>query len=293
LKNTELKYELFFDKNLQKSFDKNGFVSFPLLDSTTCDYLVRYYEKFKELHILKENEKFHTTAHSNNWKLIEEVSNIIIEQIADLLNKVLKDVNFMHSVFMAKESGEDSTVAFHQDLTYVDEINFFSGNCWIALDDVNEENGCLRFIPGSHLFPPVLRTAPDYNWPFENVKTKLDKYAVNVTLPKGHCVVFLHSTVHGSLANTTSKTRLSSTVGFYSKKSPLTYSFKQSDSVIEVYDMHVKDFFFLENDGRPPKLPSSLCKPYKFYQVQPNQLSEIASGNRTIFSRIKSYFKND
>ncbi len=76
MKKTEFKQQLFFNKNLQQSFAANGFVSFPLLDAQTCDYLKDCYEDLKALHLLKGNEKFHSTAHSNNWELIEEVNNL-------------------------------------------------------------------------------------------------------------------------------------------------------------------------------------------------------------------------
>lgn len=50
-----------------------------------------------------------------------------------------------------KEPGSAKTVSWHQDITYWgmgetdDEVT-----AWVALSDVSEEAGCMRFIPGSH-----------------------------------------------------------------------------------------------------------------------------------------------
>ncbi len=50
-----------------------------------------------------------------------------------------------------KEPGSAKTVSWHQDLTYWgmgetdDEVT-----AWVALSDVSEQAGCMRFIPGSH-----------------------------------------------------------------------------------------------------------------------------------------------
>ena len=50
-----------------------------------------------------------------------------------------------------KEAGSEKIVSWHQDLTYWgmgetdDEIT-----AWIAISDVSERAGCMRFVPGSH-----------------------------------------------------------------------------------------------------------------------------------------------
>ena len=50
-----------------------------------------------------------------------------------------------------KEPGSTKTVSWHQDITYWgmgetdDEVT-----AWVALSDVSERAGCMRFIPGSH-----------------------------------------------------------------------------------------------------------------------------------------------
>jgi hypothetical protein len=43
---------------------------------------------------------------------------------------------------------------WHQDLAYwIDTPDTRTATVWLALDDTTEENGCMRFVPGSHLHP--------------------------------------------------------------------------------------------------------------------------------------------
>lgn len=61
-----------------------------------------------------------------------------------------------------KEPGQLAETPWHQDFSYVGmpftpagaQIPFdMSVMFWVALDDVDEENGCMHFVPGPHLEP--------------------------------------------------------------------------------------------------------------------------------------------
>lgn len=51
-----------------------------------------------------------------------------------------------------KEPGSAKTVSWHQDITYwgMGETND-EVTAWVALSDVSQQAGCMRFLPGSHL----------------------------------------------------------------------------------------------------------------------------------------------
>jgi hypothetical protein len=53
---------------------------------------------------------------------------------------------------LAKRPGAaDASFAWHQDLAYWPMTpDPFTVTCWLALDDADEQNGCLRFVAGSH-----------------------------------------------------------------------------------------------------------------------------------------------
>ncbi|MSR47186.1 MAG: phytanoyl-CoA dioxygenase family protein [Planctomycetes bacterium] len=50
---------------------------------------------------------------------------------------------------------DDAVFGWHQDLAYwpTDTPDLRTATCWLAIDDSTAENGCMRFVSGSHLVP--------------------------------------------------------------------------------------------------------------------------------------------
>ena len=55
------------------------------------------------------------------------------------------------SHFFCKMPGDRKRVAWHQDASYWPLTPSKAVTIWLAFDDANVENACLRYIPGSHL----------------------------------------------------------------------------------------------------------------------------------------------
>lgn len=61
-----------------------------------------------------------------------------------------KSVRFWHDQLFCKPAYHGGVVAWHQDYSYwkrTSPLNHLT--CWIGLDDVNKDNGCLNYIPKS------------------------------------------------------------------------------------------------------------------------------------------------
>ena len=75
--------------------------------------------------------------------------------LTDLIRQLTKATPLLCSdqVFF-KPPRHGSPKAYHQDnayfLCHTDDLVI---TAWFAMDDVDEENGCLRYIDGSHLGP--------------------------------------------------------------------------------------------------------------------------------------------
>lgn len=72
------------------------------------------------------------------------------------------DMRLDYDQLLAKRPGSlDAVFAWHQDLAYWPLTpDTRTVTCWLAIDDATEENGCLQFVPGSHLEPTLRRHAP-------------------------------------------------------------------------------------------------------------------------------------
>ena len=107
--------------------------------------------------------------------------------------------------------------ALHQD-------NFFlraaPGTCmaaWMALDAIDEENGCMQIVPGSHRWPLLCTTAADAEASFTGITVPVPdgQEAVPVLMEPGDVLFFNGSLVHGSYPNTSKNRFRRALIGHY------------------------------------------------------------------------------
>lgn len=95
--------------------------------------------------------------------------------------------------------------ALHQDNYY---LRVQPGTCmaaWMALDDCDEDNGCMQLVPGSHDWPILCPTTADTRQSFTDVTVPLPEGTIaRPAVMRAGDVLFFHgSLVHGSKPNTT------------------------------------------------------------------------------------------
>lgn len=87
------------------------------------------------------------------WRVLEVFHDMIFHPvIARVASQLLEGpVRFWHDQVFVKPARDGGVVAWHQDYSYwVRTKPIAHLTCWIALDDANEENGCVHYVPGSH-----------------------------------------------------------------------------------------------------------------------------------------------
>ena len=107
--------------------------------------------------------------------------------------------------------------AMHQDQYF---LRVQPGTCiaaWMAVDDCDEANGCLRVLPGSHTWPLLCTTDADNAISFTDVTVELpdDANLVPVEMLAGDVLFFNGQLVHGSLPNTTTDRFRRALIGHY------------------------------------------------------------------------------
>lgn len=93
--------------------------------------------------------------------------------------------------------------ALHQDQFY---LKVQPGTCiaaWMALDDCDEENGCLQVVPGTHTLPLLCPVDADTQESFTDVTVPLsdDMQPVPVVMKAGDVLFFNGQLIHGSFPN--------------------------------------------------------------------------------------------
>ena len=107
--------------------------------------------------------------------------------------------------------------ALHQDQHY---LRVQPGACiaaWMALDDCDEENGCLRMVPDSHAWPLLCTAEADTTQSFTDVTVDLpaDVDAQPVIMKAGDVVFFNGQVVHGSFPNASADRFRRALIGHY------------------------------------------------------------------------------
>ncbi len=115
--------------------------------------------------------------------------------------------------FFIKEAGSRSYVSWHQDLNYWGLDGDREVTAWFALTPATVENGCMRFVPGSHRqkdVPHVDSFAPDNLLTRgQEIAVEVDEAsAVNVLLRAGQASFHHGHMFHASGPNMTSSRRL-------------------------------------------------------------------------------------
>ena len=73
-----------------------------------------------------------------------------VDMVADLVGP---DVKFHHCKINLKLPGAKTEVSYHQDFSYTPHTNDDIVTALLFLDDIDEGNGCLTVVPGSHKGP--------------------------------------------------------------------------------------------------------------------------------------------
>lgn len=107
--------------------------------------------------------------------------------------------------------------ALHQDQYY---LRVQPGTClaaWLALDDCNQENGCLQMVPGSQAWPVLCTTAADTSQSFTEVTVPLPEGTPvePIIMKAGDVVFFNGQVVHGSYPNTSPDRFRRALIGHY------------------------------------------------------------------------------
>lgn len=136
----------------------------------------------------------------------------ICEEMGQLMPEA-QTLRIWHDQIQYKPAGKGGVNMWHQDSPYWGILTpkHEQVTAWVALDDVDESNGCMSMVPRSHDFGNTiefLHTLKDFDQ-MKSVKEYQGQPLRVVTCPvkKGH-VHYHHSlTWHGSPANTSDRPR--------------------------------------------------------------------------------------
>ena len=122
----------------------------------------------------------------------------------------------VQTMFYFKPAGARGQ-ALHQDNFYLKAAPSTCMAAWLAVDDCDEENGCLRVVPGSHDIPTMCLSAADTSKSFTDVEVPVpDGMSVESMIMKAGDVLFFNGQlIHGSGPNSSQDRFRRSLIGHY------------------------------------------------------------------------------
>ena len=139
----------------------------------------------------------------------------ILAYIRDLLGPELIG---LASHYFCKLPKDGTTISWHQDASYWPLSPSKTATVWLAIDDADVENACMRFIPGSHHHGHLtyhLSEKDENNVLFQTVRDA-ENYGdpIDVELKAGEISIHSDLLLHGSQANSSQRRRCGLTLRY-------------------------------------------------------------------------------
>lgn len=230
---------VFIDQTLQNEYELNGYVVVPFLNSYQLEDLKSLYNELKT----PFTNGFNATLYSSDPIYKSNVATGILKVIGNNYSKYLNSFRPFAANFLTKHNDDTSKLPLHQDFSFTDEASFDSLNLWIPLVDVDEINGAVTVIPGSHKWDKFIRASPNTLSPYENVVDDLEPLHKMIKMRAGHALIHSHKLLHFSDINRSDEVRVAVCVGVIPNNAPLFHYYLHSDSKLECFKID-DDFFF-------------------------------------------------
>ncbi len=276
---------IFTNPQLQKEFDKKGFVVVDLLTPSEVEQaraLQTKYEtkKFQDVpdYDITYKLSFFGENEAHKRKAFEEVNAFFKDKVDRFLDRY-KPV--MTNLF-EKEPGTGE-VPVHQNWTFVDESKYTSVSVWCPLVDVTHENGTLEVVPGTHKVMCDVRSPSIHVVFMDLIDIAKQKYMEPFNLKAGQAAIVDDGALHYSPVNVTSKPRPAIQLIMAPEDAQLIHYYKSKDSKedkVEIYEVS-PEFFFTFNITEPPQNVKRIgFKDYKHRDLTELELQQMIARTR-------------
>ena len=200
------------------NFNRHGFIApIDLFDGDEVVENKRYFDQALA-EILAEGKDSYSirSAHMSRGKAYDLVSDPrIVALVKDLLGE---DVVGWGAHLFAKMPHDPKKTSWHQDASFWPLSESKAVTVWIAIDDSDIENACMRFLPGTHTLGHLT-----YNLSEQDDDNVLNQTVDNVeqygepyfdVLKAGQLSIHSDLLLHGSEANTSNRRRCGLTLRY-------------------------------------------------------------------------------
>lgn len=208
----------FLSREQIEGYNAQGFVRPLNIYSTEEITAIReYFNKLLEKTIASGGNSYSiSTAHMKYGGVYDILTNKrIVDYVSDVLGE---NVVAWGSHFFCKMPGDGRAVAWHQDASYWPLTPSHAVTVWLAIDDADLENGCMKFIAGSHTSGHLTyrKSTPEEHNVLDQTVPDAESYGEIVVddLKAGQASIHNDLLLHGSEANMSSRRRCGLTLRY-------------------------------------------------------------------------------
>jgi hypothetical protein len=199
-------------------FNRDGYLMpFRIFNDAEIADLRRYFDGLLAKYLAEGKDSYAISSahlrHGRVWDVLTHPRVVAI--VSDLLGP---DVVGWGSHFFCKMPNDGKAVSWHQDASYWPLTPSRAVTVWLAIDDADRENACMRYIPGTHVLGHLtwkLSETDEANVLNQTVPD-VEKYGspVDVVLRAGEASVHSDLLLHGSEANRSARRRCGLTLRY-------------------------------------------------------------------------------
>lgn len=201
-----------------EGFNRDGYVApLRMFSPEEADRHRRYFDALlNEVLAAGGNSYSISTAHLKYGYVYDLLTSpVIVDCVSDVLGG---NVIGWGSHFFCKMPRDGKQVAWHQDASYWPLTPSKTATVWLAIDDADRENACMRFVAGSHHFGHLTyrpSTEAEHNVLNQTVENA-EQYGrvVYDELRAGEASIHSDLLLHGSDANVSSRRRCGLTLRY-------------------------------------------------------------------------------
>ncbi|HUR54331.1 MAG TPA: phytanoyl-CoA dioxygenase family protein, partial [Gemmataceae bacterium] len=199
-------------------FNRDGYLKpLRIFDAAAIAEIRRYFDALLAKYTAEGKDSYSiSSAHLRHGRVWDVLTNPrVVAIVSDLIGP---SVVAWGSHFFCKMPRDGKTVSWHQDASYWPLTPSKAVTVWLAIDDADRGNACMKYIPGSHHHGHLT-----YKMSETDEHNILDQTVVNaegigepvyVELKAGEASLHSDLLLHGSEANTSDRRRCGLTLRY-------------------------------------------------------------------------------
>lgn len=166
------------------------------------------------------------------------------------LKRLFPDHRMIFGTFMSKGCEGETAFPLHQDPTFIDERHWTPVTFWAPLVDVDERNGCIHAVRGSHLLSADPRL-PYVAFPYADFAERLKACLEPIPMRAGDLLVFHPGLIHSSPPNVSGRLRIAAAGAMVPERAQTFFyrSREGDEEVTEVFAVDDAYYVGMAGDG--------------------------------------------